>query len=311
MTIAANLHHGRRAAEEVLRATVATRFTGRVDMTSVGGELARVWFADGFVLAAAVPGPRPRLGVRLLSAGLLQPEDLDAALKEQATQASAEPLGVMLVRRGAIDRTEVDHVARIQLVDQVADLLGWELVGAAQFSGDRPSAALDQAMPVDEVIRLARARREVWEMLVNRLGGAQGVLRPSMLAAPRANLLLGPYDWAVLMKVDGVRTLEVLAADCGLSMYETAQIVDALANVGLVVLPAPGPPARSGPPEPPAPSARPAQQRPAAAGPPRPTSESVSEAPAESDADARRRASVDTAALLKELSALNRGSGTE
>jgi hypothetical protein len=244
-------------------------------------------------------------------------------------------------------------------------LLGWELVGAAQFSGDQPSAALDQAMPVDEVIRLARARLEVWEGLVGRLGGANGVPRPSMLAAPRANLLLGSYDWAVLMKVDGVRSLEVLAADCGLSIYETAQIVDALANVGLVVLPplgsampqwsagrssrpdlrlgtgsgAPAVPSsssqsapqrrptaaasQSGGPEPgsPKPSSGPGNPQPGSQpgnpqpgsqpGNPQPGSQPAADAPPESDADARRRANVDTAALLKELSALNRGPITE
>lgn len=88
----------------------------------------------------------------------------------------------------------------------------------------------------------------------------------SMLAAPRANLLLGPYDWAVLTKVDGLRSVEVLADHCGLSLYETAQILSSLCDVGLVVLPALKPRA----------------------------------------AASKRRPAVDAASLLRELSALNR-----
>ena len=90
-----------------------------------------------------------------------------------------------------------------------------------------------------------------------------------MLAAPRANLLLGPYDWAVLTKVDGMRDLETLADHCGLSLYEIAQILNGLCEVGLVVLPAPVP-------------TRPVNEPP------------------------KRRLPVDAASLLRELSALNK-----
>ncbi|MCB9411637.1 MAG: hypothetical protein H6525_02120 [Actinobacteria bacterium] len=237
MTSPANFQHGQRAAEDVLRVAAESSFWGRIDLTSTGGEVARVWCRDATLLAVSVPGPRPRIGVRLLSAGLVGPAELDAALREQSDSVNPEPLGSILLRRGAIDRVELESVVRGQLIDQLADLLGWPLIAAAQFSGDAPAAPLESGTPVAEALRKARARLWVWDSLLRRLGGPQGVASPSMLAAPRADIFLGPYDWAVLTKVDGVRSLEVLAAECGLSIYECAQIVDALMKVGLVVLP--------------------------------------------------------------------------
>jgi len=267
---------GQQTAEAALRARAEESFTGRMEMTSATGDVALVWFGNGSICATTVPGSRPRLGVRLLSAGLVRPEDLDRALREQSQDADAGPVGDLLVRVGAVEREEVEHFVRIQLVDMISDLLGWDLIGTAVFAGDIPPKALDEPFGVDVVLREAMERREVWEAMVQRFGGPQGVPRPSMLAAPRANLLLGPYDWAVLTKVDGLHSLETLADHCGLSLYETAHVINGLADVGLVVLPPP---------------------------PSRPAGKAKREP--------RRRSSVDAASLLRELSALNRAERPE
>ena len=228
---------GPHQSEEVLRTAAVQGFTGRIDMTSTTGEVGSIWFTDGAIRASSVPGPRPRLGVRLLSAGLVDPESLDQALREQGAQRDPEPLGDILVRLGAVERDEVEHVAGVQVIDQLADLLGWGSDRHGEIprrSGTRSARDAADGVGGDGGGRAPPGRVE---QTVRRLGGPTGVPRPSMLAAPRANLLLGPYDWAVLTKVDGLRTLEMLADHCGLSIYETAQIVEALAAVGLLVLP--------------------------------------------------------------------------
>lgn len=308
---------GPHQSEEVLRTAAVQGFTGRIDMTSTTGEVGSIWFTDGAIRASSVPGPRPRLGVRLLSAGLVDPESLDQALREQGAQRDPEPLGDILVRLGAVERDEVEHVAGVQVIDQLADLLGWDLIGTARFPGDPAPAALATPLTVSAAMAAAGHRRGAWEQTVRRLGGPTGVPRPSMLAAPRANLLLGPYDWAVLTKVDGLRTLEMLADHCGLSIYETAQIVEALAAVGLLVLPSsarrPNPatgamPVSSGGIS--NAGAGAADAPPAADEAPAGAQESGEAAPGQPQPgptpDARRRAAVDTASLLRELSALSR-----
>ncbi len=257
---------GQQRPQDVLTSRAAENFTGRVDMTSSTGEVARLWFDGGLLTAATVPGPRPRLGLRLLSAGLIRPEALDKVLREQEADPQARPVGELLIRDGAVDPVEVERFARIQVVDQLSDLLGWDLIGTAGFEGDLPAAELASPVSLNDLLSEASRRREVWDDMVARLGGPQGIPQLSMLAAPRANLLLGPYDWAVLTKVDGLRSVEVLADHCGLSLYETTQILSSLCDVGLVVLPAPKP----------------------------------------RTSGSKRRAPVDAASLLRELSALNR-----
>jgi hypothetical protein len=176
------------------------------------------------------------------------------------------------VEAGAVSPDEVGEVAKAQTLDMLGDLLGWDVVVRERHPGEGAAAELPESLPIDQVVSQATARRDIWEAMVSRLGGPEGVPRPSMVAAPRANLVLGPYDWAVLTKVDGVRTLEALADHSGLSLFETAQILSGLADMGLVVLPR----GSSGSPHP---------------------------------EGARRRASLDTASLLRELSALNRDGG--
>lgn len=280
-------------AAAVLRQAARQVFTGRLDLEADGGAVASVWLQGGAVVAVTASGSRPRLGVRLLSAGLVRPEDLDRALREQQGEAASLPLGDILVRDGAVERSEIEAVAHTQLVDEIADVLGWTIRGSALAADDRAPVALRAPVPVADLLTEAAARRGVWAELVRGLGGPDGVPRPSMLAAPRANLILGPYDWAVLTKADGLRTLTDLAEHCGMSIYETAAVVDALARMGLLVV-------------------GPARRRPAAsptAATPPPPSSPPAEAPA--TAEPKRPAAVDAAALLRELSALNRSSRPE
>lgn len=276
-------------AASLLRDVAGQGFTGRLDVEGQSGAVASVWYLGGTVAAVAAAGTRPRLGVRLLSAGLVRPEDLDVALREQQGDPDALPLGDILVRNGAVDRSEIEAVARTQLIDEVADILGWTLRGSALTVDDAAPVALRPPLPVSELLTEAAGRRGKWAELVRGLGGPEGVPRPSMLAAPRANLILGPYDWAVLTKVDGLRSLTDLAEHCGMSMYETAAVVDALARMGLLVV-------GSAPHRPPSAAPKPVQRPPApAAEPPAPP-------------EPKRPAGVDAAALLRELSALNRSS---
>lgn len=274
MTAAGPGEPGTHGPADLLRRAAAERFTGRLDFRGADGDVASVWLADGRMTAAAVPGPRPRIGVRLMSAGLVSPEALDDALRRQGgADAGQRPLGAMLVDAGAVTSQEVEAVAHAQAVDMVSDLLGWDVAAGERVAGEAAAAQLAEAPSVEQVLAETKARQDIWQAMVARLGGPEGLPSPSMVAAPRANLVLGPYDWAVLTKVDGVRTLEALAELSGLSLTETAQILSGLADMGLIVLPHDAPHAR----------------------PEKPVSDG-----------SRRRAPLDTASLLRELSALNR-----
>ena len=52
------------------------------------------------------------------------------------------------------------------------------------------------------------------------IGGADGVPVLSTAAPAAPDVVLGPYDWALLCKVDGDRTIADLADDCGFTVFE-------------------------------------------------------------------------------------------
>ena len=103
---------------------------------------------------------------------------------EQSQDADAGPVGDLLVRVGAVEREEVEHFVRIQLVDMISDLLGWDLIGTAVFAGDIPPKALDEPFGVDVVLREAMERREVWEAMVQRFGVPRGAAAVDAGRAP-------------------------------------------------------------------------------------------------------------------------------
>ncbi len=73
--------------------------------------------------------------------------------------------------------------------------------------------------------------------VLDRVGGAHvtPVLGPP--GTGPAQTPLGPYDWALLCRVDGRRDLTELARVCGFTVVEAAQVVADLAMTGLLTIP--------------------------------------------------------------------------
>ncbi|MDP3972922.1 MAG: hypothetical protein Q8P61_08450 [Candidatus Nanopelagicales bacterium] len=235
------------AAEGKLRSVLSdlgrARATGQLVMRDRVGHQASVQFFEGAIVGLLIPDHRPRIGMRLVAAGVVSPDQLAAALDTQRREAERDGstgngprVGDLLVRSGAISRAVVEQVARAQLADNMAGLLTWEVsdtrfesVASGGFSG-LPEAPVD----VEQLLVEADARRPVLLELLRRLGGPTAV--PELVGVPTIDPhpTLGPHDWALLCKIDGRRKTVELAQSCGFTMLEVAQTLDGLISAGLV-----------------------------------------------------------------------------
>jgi len=201
-------------AETLLVELAAQDATGCLTVVHPDGEEAKVWFRDGLVYSCAVPGRRPLLGVRLLSSGLLTPEGLADALDVQRTELQGWRLGELLLHLGYVDRVVVEGFVLEQLRDQIADLLEWSIASHRFRSGKRTRQDVAPPARVEDLLGAAHDRQQRRRELWVALGGPFAV--PVLSASPAApDVVLGPHDWALLCKVDGIRTIADLADDCG------------------------------------------------------------------------------------------------
>lgn len=235
------------AADGKLRSVLSdlgrARATGQLVMRDRVGHQASVQFYEGAIVGLQIPDHRPRIGMRLVAAGVVSPDQLAAALDTQRREAERDGstgngprVGDVLVSSGAVSRAVVEQVARAQLADNMASLLTWE-VSETRFesvaSGGSPSPS-ELPVNVEQLLVEADARRPILLELLRRQGGPTAV--PDLVGVPTfdPHPTLGPHDWALLCKIDGRRKTIELAQSCGFTMLEVAQTLDGLISAGLV-----------------------------------------------------------------------------
>jgi hypothetical protein len=220
--------------ENMLLELATQEATGALTVSNPDGEQSIVWFRDGRVYSVSVPGRRPLLGVRLMSSGALTPESLAEALEVQRTELQGWRLGELLVHLGFVDRAVVEAFVLEQVRDQVADLLHWRVTKHRFRNGQRTRQDVAPPSEVTTLLAEAHARDAEWAAITGRVGGPDSVPVLSASDSAAGDVVLGPYDWALLCKVDGVRSIADLADDCGFTVFEAGRVVDGLAAAGLV-----------------------------------------------------------------------------
>jgi hypothetical protein len=237
MSIESSSPQRRPTAETILRDLGQSGASGVLEINHPDGEMSHVWVRVGRIYAMQVPGYRPALGIRLLSGGLVSPEQLSAAAAEQRERFPGHLIGQVLVGMGYVDAQVIDAFVRDQVRDQVADLLDLEVISAEFHAGRHVRQDIIEPNDIDQLLAVARENRDRRAAVLERVGGAHvtPVLGPP--GTGPAQTPLGPYDWALLCRVDGRRDLTELARVCGFTVVEAAQVVADLAMTGLLTIP--------------------------------------------------------------------------
>src|SRR4051794_19772072 len=189
-----------------------------------------VWFTTGALTGGASDVSRQSLARRIVGAGLLDDESLQAAVE----RAAQEGLGVVraLQQADAVDEGVLHELTSEHIVDSVFDLLRWP-------DGDF-AFVVDEANPDDvgvssqseDVVTEARRRLEVWSGVATTIPSPQTVL--SLSQTPDGDPQLSRDEWSLLALVDGRRTVGEIVALCGRGDFAVASGLAELVSRGLL-----------------------------------------------------------------------------
>ncbi|MDP3712976.1 MAG: DUF4388 domain-containing protein [Mycobacteriales bacterium] len=199
-----------------------------------GVEESKVFLRGGRVYAVSVPGRRPQLGARLVSSGALGPEALAEALEAQRTELQGWRLGELLVHLGYVDQPVVEDFVNEQLRESLSDLLRWGSASWRFRVNERTREDVAPPVEVADLLAEVDRRRTAWQSIQEVVHGPTAIPLLAASSSTSSEMDIDADAWALLCKVDGARSLEELARDCGFTLFEAGQVVYSLVQSGLV-----------------------------------------------------------------------------
>jgi hypothetical protein len=208
----------------------ATKKTGALHL-AVGEQHGIVHFASGAISGALADVQRRALLRRLVGAGMVGVDSLEAAAGPDGDSAG---LVIRLRDSGALDEAELLDVASEQAHDAVFDLMRWP-EGAFSFVVDEPNPEdIGLQLDADDVVTEVRRRLEAWS------GAAETVPSPACVPAmplnPPSSLQISPDEWTLLALVDGHRSAADIVALAGRGEYAVVTALAGLVARGLLVI---------------------------------------------------------------------------
>ncbi|TVP79325.1 MAG: DUF4388 domain-containing protein [Gemmatimonadales bacterium] len=212
-----------------------------------------IYFENGRVIYANVLNRPDRLGELLVRNGVIDRDDLSAAMEQQAREPGRR-LGQIMVDRGDLTEEELHHFIGVQVEEAVYHLFAWEQ-GSFHFAPDEKpeeeGIAIVSINPENLLLEGAR-RVDEWSQIEKKISsgdlifsverdphripapGAEGGGGVPGAADPHEAVELTAEQEKVLALVDGRRTVDDVVADSGLVQFEAAKALYGLAQAGFV-----------------------------------------------------------------------------
>ncbi|MPZ70317.1 MAG: DUF4388 domain-containing protein [Actinobacteria bacterium] len=217
---------------DIFRLIAGARKTGRLEITRRAGS-GGVYFRNGEIYFAESSVTREPLGQKLVRAGVLSERDLMKALDEHA--ASGMRVGEVLVRNGAIDKSQLAVAIRSQVQDAASDCLKWE-VGEFEFeSSSEVVAEIPIRVSVDYVIMEA-------SRLIDDVAGTERKLRSRKMILRRVadiseaktNLRLSTGEERIFLLVNGERPISEIIGDADSDELDVLRTLHGLLASGMI-----------------------------------------------------------------------------
>ncbi|MDP9022406.1 MAG: DUF4388 domain-containing protein [Actinomycetota bacterium] len=219
---------------DLLRGLSSANATGALHIEGRTGP-ARIFLRDGAVYWAASPAPRAQLGARLVGAGFITDDELEAVLAEQRRTGRRTKLGALLVERGSVSRDVIRVFVQEQILGAVFDLARWQGGRYEFFRGDAAPEDLPVQIPVQPLLVESARRLAEWDRILAVIPSLDAV--PDFVPdAASTQVSLEPDDFTVLANVDGQRSVRELAQDLGYSEFEAARLVYGLTLLGIIAV---------------------------------------------------------------------------
>ena len=206
--------------------------TGRLDVDRRAGH-GSVFFREGEVYYAESSLTKIPLGQKLLRAGAITESQLNKAL--DANAESGERVGEILLTSGIVDGEQLEAALRAQIENAVFDLLRWDL---GEFSWE-PEAAVEPEVgimvSVENLIMEASRRLDELEVITRKIPSGRTVLKMADKPPEDAvEINITPEEWRILVLVDGVRTVTQIGEVVGLDEFDAMRTLYGLVSAGLI-----------------------------------------------------------------------------
>lgn len=218
------------------------QLSGKTGVLRIAGPEAEgsIWFRDGGVFFAQSNWRREHLGERLVAAQRITPAALARALELR----SAEPeggrrLGEILVNEGYITPQVLETFVQEQIQDTIFDLMRWD-EGDFDFEvlPDVVHEDIGLSVSVENIVMEGSRRLEEWQRIKKKVPSTDMVFK--MATAPGEGtfeISLKPVEWALLLLIDGTRSVRELAVETHSTDFDVARVIYGLFSAGLLEVP--------------------------------------------------------------------------
>jgi hypothetical protein len=215
--------------------------SGCLSLHSAGDE-ARLYFEQGKLISVLQPRRAERLGELLLRLGKVSPAQLQQALEAQRVNRGTL-LGTMLVEQGAISEAELQASVQMFIERSVYDLITWREGVFEWHAGQRPAPDQIQTpvpLAVENMVMEGVRRVDEMTRIRERIPSDDAVARlTARTQVPEGEVNLTALEWRIFARVNGSRSIAMIANMLNLSVFEVSTVIFALLVYGLVeVVPA-------------------------------------------------------------------------
>jgi hypothetical protein len=197
------------------------------------GVVKRVFIKEGNVVHATSASREDSLGTYLQTSGLLSAEAYAATMRER--ERSNKRYGVLLIESGLLSPEEIYRAIRQQIEGIVWSLFYWQEGKVAFSIGDfREADTVRIQLPMRQVIFQGIKRAPDAKALVARLGRKETLLEPCYRTEELIEVALDGSDVRLLALVDGKRTLYDICSQGPYSAAENGKVLYAFQVLRLI-----------------------------------------------------------------------------
>jgi hypothetical protein len=209
---------------DVLQLLALGRKTGCLSVSD-RNSFGRIYFDRGAITHATIVNRRDRLGDLLVKNGILPPDELEAAVREQSGPG-APRIGEILVARGSITREELHRFIRVQIEEAVYFLFTWNQ-GSFYFEPEEMPPATETLVAINpESVLLEGARRvDEWTLIEKKVPSADIVFRLDSTHGDPSAEELTIDQRRILPLLDGRRSVAEVIEESGLMEFETCKAI--------------------------------------------------------------------------------------
>lgn len=219
------------------------QLSGKTGVLRIAGPEAEgsIWFRDGEVFFAQSNWRREQLGERLVAAQRITPAALARALELRSTEPEGgRRLGEILVNEGYITPQVLETFVQEQIQDTIFDLMRWD-EGDFDFEvlPDIVHEDIGLSVSVENIVMEGSRRLEEWQRIKKKVPSTDMVFK--MATAPGEGtfeISLKPVEWALLLLIDGTRSVRELAVETHSTDFDVARVIYGLFSAGLLEVPA-------------------------------------------------------------------------